>query len=187
MDYYSEFSIRSDTDINIQYIMTAIYNKLHRKLAKRGLGDIGVSFPDASITQGYAGQKLRVHSSKSALEQIFSDGWAEIFRDYAHVSDIRPIPSQVVFRSIFRVQPKMKNLDRMRRRAMKRHGLTMIEAKLRIPDALEKQIDLPHVWLQSSSSGERFCLFFNFGPIDLARPGRFSAYGLSREATVPWF
>lgn len=187
MDSYVEFRIFPESDLAGPHVLTAIYAKLHRLLAARGKGDIGVSFPDADIKSGWAGLMLRVHGSRQALEQLFADGWAERFVDYARVSDVRPVPDSAQHRSVYRVQAKT-NPERLRRRAMKRHGLTREEALQRIPDSARKKLDLPHVWLRSSSTGERFCLFFTFGkPRQTPQKGQFSAYGLSAEATVPWF
>ena len=51
-----------------------------------------------------------------------------------------------------------------------------------------RQITLPFVQISSRSTGQRFALFIEHGQLQ-SQPalGRFNHYGLSTEATVPWF
>jgi len=71
---------------------------------------------------------------------------------------------------------------------MKRHGLDETQARERIPDSAAETLHLPFVQLRSGSTGQTFRLFLCLGP---AQPtpvsGEFNAYGLSQNATVPWF
>ncbi|MCL1552323.1 type I-F CRISPR-associated endoribonuclease Cas6/Csy4, partial [Xanthomonas nasturtii] len=56
-------------------------------------------------------------------------------------------------------------------------------------DAVAEQLSLPFVVLGSCSTGQAsFPLFIRHGPL-LSEPknGSFNSYGLSQEATVPWF
>ena len=71
---------------------------------------------------------------------------------------------------------------------MKRHGLDETQARERILDSAAEKVDLPFVQLQSRSTGQTFRLFLSLDPEQSApTPGDFNAYGLSRNATIPWF
>lgn len=188
MDHYLEFTILPDAEISETHILEALFGKLHLALAGRGAGDVGVSFPDADMKSCRVGTRLRLHGTREALEALIADGWTDRFRDYAAISQILPVPIQVQHRSIFRVQEKGSNPERLRRRAMRRHNLSAEEAAKRIPAVARKHLHLPFVQMGSHSTGQRFKLFFDFGPVeDHPRTGTFSVYGFSRSATVPWF
>lgn len=188
MDHYLEFTILPDTEISGAHILEALFGKLHLALAGRGAGDVGVSFPDADMKSCRVGTRLRLHGTREALEALATGGWVAQFRDYAAISQILPVPVQVQHRSIFRVQEKGSNPERLRRRAMKRHGLSAEEAAKCIPDTARKRLSLPSLQMGSRSSGQQFRLFFGLGPLEQKpRAGTFSTYGFSRSATVPWF
>ena len=71
---------------------------------------------------------------------------------------------------------------------MKRKSITEAEAREAIPDTVEERLELPFVVLTSQSTGQKFRLFIEHGPLrERPAQGRFSHYGLSRIATVPWF
>jgi len=88
---------------------------------------------------------------------------------------------------VYRKQFKT-NVARLRRRRMKRKGETVEEVIKAIPDEAARKPDLPYVWMHSLSTKQRFCLFIEMGPkAKSPSAGRFSCYGLSGEATIPWF
>lgn len=70
----------------------------------------------------------------------------------------------------------------------RRHDISEEAARQCLSVAAERKISLPFVQVNSRSSGQRFALFIEHGgPLDEPTVGRFNHYGLSREATVPWF
>ena len=188
MDHYLEFTMLPDAEISEAQILEALFGRLLLELAGRGTGVVGVSFPDADMENCRVGARLRLHGTRDALAALTANGWTKRFRDYAVISQILPVPAQTRHRTVFRVQEKGSNPERLRRRAMKRHGLSAEEAAKRIPDTARKRLPLPSLQLGSRSSGQTFRLFFPLGPLeDISRQGTFSAYGFSRSATVPWF
>jgi CRISPR-associated endonuclease Csy4 len=97
------------------------------------------------------------------------------------------VPESVQYRSVSRLQVK-SNAERLRRRLMQRHSLTAEEARQRIPDTVERSLNLPFISLRSQSTGQSFRLFIQHGPLrQTAEAGDFNAYGLSSGATIPWF
>ena len=186
MDRYIEFRLFADPEYAPSQIMSVLYGKLHLALAELGTGDVGVSFPDAD-TGRTPGTRLRLHGTAEALGRLMHINWTTGIYDYVAQSPVQPVPADATFRSWYRVQAK-SNPERLRRRMMKRHGVDAEIAFKQIPDSAAEMLKLPYVRIKSLSSGRHFRLFFKPGPIERKeRQGSFSAYGLSRVATVPWF
>jgi CRISPR-associated endonuclease Csy4 len=186
MDHFLDLELRPDPEYPATVLMNALFGRLHRALALRAQGDIGVSFPKHDQAPPL-GDVLRLHGTHAALEELMATGWLEPLR--AHVFDplIRPAPRNCGHRVVQRVQAK-SSAQRLRRRHAARHALSDEEAAQAVPDGAEERLDLPFLQISSTTTGQRFRLFVRHGEI-LAerRPGRFSSYGLSARATVPWF
>lgn len=186
MDHYIEFRVLPDPENTPSALLSIVYSKFHLALAELGTGEIGISFPDADKKQAL-GKRLRIHGSAEALRRLMDIGWTRGLHDYISQSDMLPVPGNARFRTLFRVQAK-SNPDRLRRRMMKRHGVDAATAIRHIPDSAAEMLDLPYLQMKSLSTGRHFRLFFRYGPIEeKAHTGLFNAYGLSREATIPWF
>ncbi len=188
IDHYLDITILPNTEISGNQIMSILFEKLHLALVSYGQKDIGVSFPDANIEAQQTGSQLRLHGQQKSLATLMASGWATRFHDYALISDILQVPEHTMFRTVFRVQEKQSNPERLRRRAMKRHGFDEEEAKKRIPDQAQKHLRLPFIEMKSYSSAQRFRLFFDYGQLEaISHEGKFNTYGFSRTTTVPWF
>lgn len=185
MDHYIEFRLLEDPEFAPAQLMNVLYGKLHLALAELGRGEIGVSFPDGDNCRTL-GTRLRLHGTAAALGRLMQRNWTAGIRDHVSQSPVQPVPAGVRYRALYRVQAK-SNPERLRRRRMKRHGVDAEAAARQIPDNAVEVLKLPYVQVASLSSGQRFRLFFQYGPVKPeARNGEFNAYGLSREATIPW-
>ncbi len=186
MDHYLEFRILPDTEFASTQLMSILFGKIHLALVDLGSGDIGVSFPDGDNSRTL-GTRLRLHGTVDALNRLTQIHWTTGMSDYVVQTPVMQIPVGVRYRSLYRIQAK-SNPERLRRRMMKRHGVDAETAANHIPDSAAETLKLPYVQIKSLSSGKHFRLFFQFGPVEQkARGGIFNTYGLSREATVPWF
>lgn len=184
MDHYQDIRILADPEFNEATLLSALFAKLHRALGTRMKGDIGVSFPEMARQPGNV---LRLHGSQQALMELQENNWLSGLRDYSHVSPIQPVPPAVQYRKVSRVQVK-SSAERIRRRAVNKGWLTEQQARERIPLANEQRTALPFIALKSLSTGQRFRLFIQQGQIQaMPQEGVFSSYGLSANATVPWF
>ncbi|MCA6219885.1 type I-F CRISPR-associated endoribonuclease Cas6/Csy4 [Photorhabdus antumapuensis] len=184
MDYYFEIRVLPDPEFSQQSLMEALFAKLHRALGQVGNGRIGVSFPGARKTLG---DTLRIHGANEALNDLQSLSWLKGLRDYTEMTDIQLVPQDTRYRRVSRVQVK-SNVDKIRRRSIKKGWLTEEQARQRIPISKEQRTNLPFLNLKSLSSRQSFPLFVEQGPIEEEpASGVFSAYGLSASATVPWF
>jgi CRISPR-associated endonuclease Csy4 len=188
MDRYLEIRLLPDPEFPPATLLNALFAKLHRGLVEHGAGDIGISFPEAGNGRRTLGQRLRLHGSAAALEQLMQLNWLQGMRDHVEVGEHRATPKDAAHRVVRRIQAK-SNPERLRRRLLKRNpGMDTQTAAQRIPDSAAAQLNLPFIALASSSSRQRFPLFIEHGPLqNEATSGPFSAYGLSPTTTIPWF
>src|SRR5690606_15210402 len=90
------------------------------------------------------GTHVRLHGVEDALRRLEQTRWLMGVRDYVQVSMIAPVPPGALHRVVSRVQAK-SSPERLRRRAMKRHGIDAETAKERIPDSAVEHLSLPFV------------------------------------------
>lgn len=188
MKHYLDIEVRPDPEFPAPHLMNALFAKLHRALVAQGAGRVAVSFPGFDARVPHLGTQLRLHAAKdSALVSLIALNWLRGMRDHVNLSPPRPVPAQVRYRVVSRVQAQ-SSPERLRRRLMRRQGLSEAEAVERLPDSIAERLHLPYVQLRSTSTGQNFCLFISHGPLlDEAVEGPFSAYGLSPTGSVPWF
>lgn len=200
MDHYVDIRLQPDAEFAPAMLMAALFTKLHKALAVGGHQDIGVSFPlmdmDAAPARAsrtgahprYAlGHVLRLHGPSAALRQLLATSWLMGMRDHVVCADVAAVPVVTSHRVLSRVQAK-SSPERLRRRQMRRHGLTAEQAQERVPDSAAETLNLPFLTLRSQSTGQTFRLFIRLGPAQPAAvSGDFGAYGLSAVVTVPWF
>ncbi|KAF7597959.1 MAG: type I-F CRISPR-associated endoribonuclease Cas6/Csy4 [Candidatus Dactylopiibacterium carminicum] len=187
MDHYIDLRVRPDPEFPVPQLLNALAAKLHRALVALQAEDIGVSFPHHKAKGSGLGDILRLHGTAARLQTMMQSDWLQGMADHVEQAGILPVPMGAQFRVVRRVQAQ-SNAERIRRRQIKRHGWSEKEARERIPDAVEKRLDLPWLTLRSQSTGQNFRLFVEHLPCQpAANPGRFNAYGLSNTATIPWF
>ncbi len=187
MNHFLEIRLLPDPEFVSNVLMNALFAKLHRGLVELNSSTIGLSFPDQQKKNSTLGGRLRLHGSSDDLQRLMSQNWLTGIRDHISISEQNPVPINVQYRVVRRVQVK-SNPERLRRRLMKRKGITEAEACQTIPDSVAKQVKLPFVVIKSQSTGQEFRLFIDHQPIVTEQTnGEFNCYGLSHTATVPWF
>lgn len=184
MNYYLDIQMRPSLEFSEHVLMDEVYFRLHKVMGKFGEGKVGVSFPKVNKTLGAC---LRLHADKSILEKMMSTSWAHGIEDHIIISSLNPIPEAVSYRIVKRIQIK-SSTERVLRRSVRKGWITAEEADLRLANSCDKSSSLPFLNLKSMSTGQKFPLFIEHGPI-LKSPeaGEFSSYGLSSNATIPWF
>jgi CRISPR-associated endonuclease Csy4 len=186
MDHYMDLRILKDPEFPTTQLVNALFSKLHRGLVRLGANDIGVSFPNVDEKAPHLGDVLRLHGTEDAFSKLLGDAWLVGMRDHVRIGSVTQVPPVVEHRHVQRVQVK-SNVERIRRRQMKRHGWSAAEAREKIPESAARILELPYVRVESQSSGHRFHLFLRHQPVAGSTVGTFNAYGLSATATVPWF
>ena len=187
VSHYLDITLRPDPEIGPAHLLNALYAKLHRALAHMGTGDVGVSFPQLAPQGQHLGQVLRLHGSPEALQSLQALPWLQGMSDHVQVGEVAPVPLHAQHRSVNRVQAK-SSPERLRRRQIKRKGLTEAQALAQVPDSARETLALPYLDVHSSSTDQRFRLFVRHGAMQAVPIGGiFSAYGFSPQTTVPWF
>lgn len=186
MSHYLDILLRPDPEIAPHQLMAALYAKLHLALVQLGSSTLGISFPSYTEKPASLGNCLRVFGPEDDLHRLIALPWLGGLQDHIQTSAMAAVPLQVGYRRFSRVQAK-SNPERLRRRQMKRHGLTTEEARARIPDGSAETLALPFVMLRSASTMQTFRLFLRCESVSAPAIGVFNAYGLSATATVPWF
>ncbi len=189
MDHYIDIHTRPDPDFPAPMLMGALYAKLHRALHDLDAQDIGISLPDhkTGARARTPGQRLRLHSTQDRLNTLMAMSWLNGMRDHLTVEAVKPVPPDARHRTVRRRQFNTGGPSRIRRYA-KRHGVSEHHARSLMAGPADRKITLPFIQIASRSTGERFALFIEHGnlqrePVD----GTFNHYGLSQQATIPWF
>ena len=187
MSHYIELEVLPDPEFTPPVLMSALFSKLHRQLAHEQWTDVGVSFPGYSTAPRSLGSVLRLHSTPQRLETLMATDWLRGVSEHTATSDINPVPADAEHR-VFKRRQFKTNVERLRRRRMKRHGETYEQAADAIPSKVEQTPSLPFLVLRSQSTRQRFhCFIEQSAPQTEPVPGTFNAYGLSDHATVPCF
>lgn len=186
--HYLDLEVRQDPETAPHHIMSNLFGRLHRALVQLSAQDIGASFPRHDNHKPALGRHMRLHGPANSLNGLIETDWLRGLTDYVRVSDIQEVPKDTRYRLVSRMQVK-SNVERLRRRAMKRHGWDEKAASERIPASVEQRLKLPFLTLSSASTSQSsFRLFVQHGPLlDEPEQGSFSSYGLGQTATIPWF
>lgn len=192
MKEYFEIRLLPDLDFSRSILMNVLYNKLHRAFAELQCMGVGVSFPeynngDDKVNKIGLGTVMRIHGSQLQLQALLNTDWLRGLHDHIIKGNISPVPNNVQNAVFRRVQVK-SNVERLRRRQMRRNGFSYEEVLKKIPDSVvEKTSSLPFVTIKSQSTGQIFKLFIEQKKQPAAMQGDFNTYGLSKDATVPLF
>ena len=187
MECFVDIWLRPDPETAAHHLLDALYTKLHRALVARNSTAVAVSFPGYQRHPLSLGTCLRLLGSRSALAELVQSDWLSGLRDHVTTSAVAAVPVDATHRTLRRVQAK-SNPERLRRRLAKRHGLDEAQARARIPDSAAETLQLPFVQLRSNSTGQTFRMFLSKGEVQSVPVlGEFNAYGLSPQATIPWF
>lgn len=185
--HYVDLRVIPDPETGTAQLLGGLYDRLHLALVQQRLDSIGVSFPGYSLSPRVLGNVLRLHGSEGDLQGLLQMDWLKGMRDHVRRTEIAAVPPGSPHRTVQRRQFKT-NVDRLRRRRMRRKGETEQQAIETIPGTVERHPNLPYVHLHSRSTGQPFCLFILLGPLcPEAVPGPFNSHGLSGVTTVPWF
>lgn len=187
MGYYIDIHLQPDPEFPAHQLMAVLFAKLHYALVQLQANNIGVVFPGYATAPAALGSTLRLVGPAHELARLMENGWLKGIRDHIELVPAAAVPAHAAHRSLRRVQAKSSS-ERLRRRQMRRHGLTAEQAHERVPDTAAERLHLPFVVLSSCSTGQTFPVFLQLGPVvPVSQAGSFNAYGLSTTATIPWF
>ena len=193
MKYYQDTKLLPDTEIPLYFIRNKTISKLHKTLHDQEQTAIGVSFPGYKVKLG---DTIRLHGSQADLQSLHASNWLGGLSGYCQVSDILPVPETVEgYRTISRIQPTM-TIAKLKKRIeyQRARGDLKTDEEVKAYEMQYKakmfaeSLDNPYLELQSNSTGESYRIFIKLGEVQsLPVPGKFNSFGLSKQATVPWF
>ncbi|MEO0442773.1 MAG: type I-F CRISPR-associated endoribonuclease Cas6/Csy4 [Pseudomonadota bacterium] len=183
MDYFIDITVLPDPEFKATVLINALYAKCHRALGQLGKGDVGVSFPEHHENLG---KVLRLHSTQNRLEQLMHKNWIKGLNDYTTTTAISPVPTIIHYRTVSRVQTKSAHSKR--KRPVSKGWLSEAQANAKFPDSDKHKLTLPYAQLTSLSNQSIYRVYIKHGELQQhATKGLFNSYGLSQQATIPWF
>ena len=183
MNDYIDIKINPDVEMRENVLLNKVYTKFHKRLYDLGSSDIGISFPEYKIKLG---RTLRIHGTKECLQILQSENWLGGLTGYCDISEIQQIPNHVSYRTVSRKQANMTTAKL--RRLIKRGSIKPDETKRYKARMFQQGIDNPFLELDSISNGYKHRRYLSFGDFQKeATAGNFDQFGLSKQATVPWF
>ena len=184
MDHYIEFKLQPDPESSKSFLTNTLISKLHRTLSDLKATDIGVSFPNAN-NFALCGT-VRLHSTKTRLGELMAIDWLGGMKGYCTISEIQQVPANCKHRTVGRLQPKMSKskLNRL----IKRGSISDTEASAYRRRQQDVKLDKPFIQLTSLSNKNIYRRYITLGELlEYPEQGEFDQFGLSKEATVPWF
>lgn len=163
--------------------MNALVAKLHRGLSLNKLDKIGISFPNH---HKILGNTLRLHGTLESLNNLRDQNWYKGLTDYITMTNPERIPDHVQYRCVSRKQ--RKSAHNKRTRVINKGWLNEAQALEKFPDQQDQKLKEPYAEIRSLSTNSIMRLYIDHGELrEAPQQGVFSSYGLSKEATIPWF
>lgn len=205
MKNYVEITLLPNADIALYFLWQKVYQQIHIGFADIKREDdtipIGVSFPGYDSENNLLGSKLRLFAeNKEQLESLNVNKCLCRLLDYVHISSIKEVPSNIGAFALFKRQQVKSSISRLARRKAKRHEIDFEAALASLNGFEEKHTKAPFVQMESLSTENgvkgddgtgngrhKFRLFIVKRLFDQPQKGTFNCYGLSQQATVPWF
>ena len=188
MDSYFDMKALPNPEIIQSAVLAHLMQQLHKLLPVFD-GRIGLAFP-AYGQQRTLGGIIRVLGESKDVEKLYDQlqCMADV-SDYALLTSVEPTPMNITqYARYTRAHAKGNSrLQRLKRRHQAA-GTWTDELAAAIASKYSQPLHLPHVSLNSVSSGQVFILFVRRNVVQEQGKGAFNAYGLSLgDATVPVF
>jgi CRISPR-associated endonuclease Csy4 len=183
MGHYIEVKLKPDVELRANVLLNKVYTKFHKALFDLNSSAIGVSFPDYQLKLG---SRMRIHGEQAELEKLQSLNWLGELTGYYVVTDIRKTPEQTQHRVISRKQSNMTQAKL--NRLLKRGTIAPEQTRQYKAKMFSQSLDNPFLELESSSNGHMHRRYLAFGELQAESvTGQFDYFGLSNQATIPWF
>ena len=183
MTHYIDIRLIPTKEIRENVLLNQLYSAFHKRLYDLKSNRIGVSFPEYRLKLG---RVFRIHGSKEDLERLQAKEWIGKYKTFCKLSPITEVPNDVKHRTVSRVQQNMT--EAKLRRLIKRGSISEEDIKKYRIKMYQGGLDNPYVELVSMSNGQRHRRFIAFGEFqEKETKGEFDLFGLSKQATIPWF
>ena len=183
MDYYIDIKIKPDAEMRENVLLNKVYSKLHKTLFSLKSTSIGVSFPKYNVMLG---DVIRIHASQEKLDDLQKSDWLGGLIGYCDLTQPLSVPADVSYRTVSRKQTNMSQAKL--NRLLKRGTIKQEEVKNYRAKMFQQGIDNPYLELESGSNGHKHRRYIAFSTMSNEPvTGSFDQFGLSKEATIPWF
>lgn len=132
--HYIDITLLPDPEFSPAHLLGARVAKLHRALVQLRAEHIGISFPGYSLRPRTLGDILRLHGTETELQSLMSQAWLQGMRDHVKVTGCVSVPPDAAHCVVQRRQFKT-NVERLRRRRMRRKGNRQNRLRLRFRTA----------------------------------------------------
>ena len=185
MDYYQDIFVKPNTEMGLNVLLGKVYKKLHYALKEIRPYRIGVSFPNYQTTLG---NSIRLHCCETDLANLHICDWLGELISSCQVSNKEATPKKgIKYRTVSRWQ---SNMSKSKLRRLVKRGSISGEEKQKYHSAMmmSQLTPLPYLVMKSGSTGQWHRRYFLMGDLtDVPTFGEFDSFGLSRQATIPWF
>lgn len=188
LSHYLDILAIPQVDILQSDVMGKIMEEVHLALPHYE-GRIGLAFP-AYGQQRTLGGIMRLLGSKEDIKSLQQRLISKPnLQDYAVLKSIGSVPSKIKgYYAFARYHPKGQSDLRRAQHRLSAQGMGAEEINRRLDAKAAKEFKInPHLKFRSLSTGQQMYLAIQRIWHDHAQEGKFSSYGLSREATVPDF
>ena len=195
MQVYIDITLLPGDDIGHHFLWEKLFQQVHLALVEHkdaeGKSPFGITFPEFNAEKNRLGRKLRIFAAdQAAMDHLALPRWLERLSDYVHTTSIRSVPERIEQTVRYCRLQKKSNPERLIRRAARRQGVSVEEARAQRKDSNPQWTKAAYIWVTSLSSGERFRLFIRQETGgELEDGSHFTAYGLScgTEGFLPHF
>jgi len=186
MNYYIEIKLLNDSQINLGFLWQKVFTQIHIALAHTKK-NIGISFVEYDNKAFPLGNKLRLFANyENNLDKLDIQKWLKRLTDYVQISSIKKTPNNFEYVIFSRKQFKT-GIQRLAKRYAKRHNIGYEEARKYYENMDEQQSKLPYINIKSNSTNQMIKIFIKKQNKSNLVNGTFNSYGLSNDATIPWF
>jgi len=197
MKYYLDITLLPDAEANLGFLWQKVYQQLHLALVENKIAEnqsaIAVSFPKYGDKVFPLGDKVRLLANEEEqLKQLNIEKWLSRLTDYTHSKSIKEVPKTVNQFACFKRKQFKSNLIKEATRRAKHTGesleVAMEHFKHYQAESSLAFINMTSLSMEGGISKNRnFKLFIEGKNLEEQVQGVFNCYGLSKDATVPWF
>jgi len=197
MKYYLDITLLPDAEANLGFLWQKVYQQLHLALVENKIAEnqsaIAISFPKYGDKVFPLGDKVRLLANEEEqLKQLNIEKWLSRLTDYTHSKSIKEVPKTVNQFACFKRKQFKSNLIKEATRRAKHTGesleVAMEHFKHYQAESSLAFINMTSLSMEGGISKNRnFKLFIEGKNLEEQVQGVFNCYGLSKDATVPWF
>jgi len=197
MKYYLDITLLPDAEANLGFLWQKVYQQLHLALVENKIAEnqsaIAISFPKYGDKVFPLGDKVRLLANEEEqLKQLNIEKWLSRLTDYTHSKSIKEVPKTVNQFACFKRKQFKSNLIKEATRRAKHTGESLEVAMEHFKHYQAKSslafINMTSLSMEGDISKNRnFKLFIERKNLEEQVQGIFNCYGLSKDATVPWF